>query len=268
MGPARHRSLDPYAPPGANAGASVVEAAVVELPPGIQRHRLDAAAYATLMRSLTLRGVVVTAIMYVFALGFFERLGLLDDPATAIPNLVAIPAIFICAHLFVRARRKAVFAAFELLTSARALRRVGPHVGAAEALRPEVTSIFETRMGLFLVCEEVKCDLLVSRALGGYDEIRARLAEWAPIEEGRGMSGWWRSARASFRQRQRTLRRGTALERDPSLAAELDLVRAVSNEMWKNYAGGRNWVRLARLAFAFGALVFVAAQVLTLLLSR
>jgi hypothetical protein len=268
MGPAHNRSLDPYAPPGASAGSFPTDAAHSELPPGIRRYRLDAAEYAKVLRRMNLRGFLVAALMYVFFQGLLLWNGLLDDPVTAIPNLVAIPIVFLVVHGYVRLRRKAVVASFELLVSERVLRRVGPHVGAAEALRPEVTSIFETKMGLFVVSKTVRSDLFVSRALGGYDEIRAHVAPWAQITRAVGWSGWWGSVRASFRQHARDVRRGTVLEQDPSLAAELDLVRAVSSETWKNYSSARPWTRLLRITLAIAIFVVAAARVLLLFSSR
>jgi hypothetical protein len=236
----------------------------MELPAGIRRYGLDAGEYAKVLRSATVRGFVVMALMYLFFVGFLEFNGLLEERLVAIPNLVAIPLVFVVIHAYVRRMRRALFAAFEVLVSERVLRRVGPHVGAAEALRPDVTSIFETKTGFVLVCKDVGSALFISRAVGRYDEIRAHVAPWAPIEPAPGLSGWWRAVLASFRQRTR-VGHGVVLQRDPSLAAELDLVRAVSNERWRNYSSARVWLRLMWIILAFAIFVFLAGQALLLL---
>ncbi|HSY24701.1 MAG TPA: hypothetical protein VK841_21390 [Polyangiaceae bacterium] len=265
MGPPQDRALDPYAPPRARRESPAADEPKVELPAGIRRYGLDAGEYAKVLRSATLRGFVVMALMYLLFVGFLEFNGLLEEPFIAIPNLVAIPLVFVVIHAYVRRMRRALFAAFEVLVSERVLRRVGPHVGAAEALQPDVTSIFETKAGFVLVCKDVGSALFVSRAVGRYDEIRAHVAPWAPIEPASGLSGWWRAVLASFRQRTRNVGQGAAALRDPSLAAELDLVRAVSSERWKNYSSARVWMRLMWVILAFAIFVFLTGQALLLL---
>ncbi len=120
-------------------------------------------------------------------------------------------------------------------------------------------------MGFVLVCDPVRSALFVSRALAGYDEIRSHVAEWAPIEPARGLSGYLRGVIASFRQRVRDVRQGALAQRDPSLAAELDLVRGLSNERWKNYTNVRSWTRPLWFVFASVLFVFLIGQLLLLL---
>jgi hypothetical protein len=272
MGPPHDRALDPYAPPrareGVNGGSAGVDAADTELPPGVRRYRLNAVGYARLLRLAAIRSFVVMALTYLIVISLFEWNGMMDEPLVAVPNLVVVPLVFLGVYGYVRRMRRALFAAFEILVSERVIRRVAPHVGAAEALRPEVTSIFETNTGLTLVSREAKSALFVSRALDGYEQIRGLVAEWAPIEPAGGLAGWWRAARASSRQRvrdARDTRRGTVLERDPSLAAELDLVRSASNEAWKNYSNVRVWIRILWFLVALSILVLLAGQALLLL---
>src|SRR5580700_7883843 len=115
MGPPQDRALDPYAPPRAQREPPAADEPAMELPAGIRRYGLDAGEYAKVLRSATVRGFVVMALMYLFFVGFLEFNGLLEERLVAIPNLVAIPLVFVVIHAYVRRMRRALFAAFEVL---------------------------------------------------------------------------------------------------------------------------------------------------------
>jgi hypothetical protein len=124
---------------------------------------------------------------------------------------------------------------YDLLLGARVLRRTLATLQPAEVLRPEVTSVFETRDGLLVCCEGPRRALFITRALDGYDDVRATIATWRPIEPLRGWAAWRRSVREARRQGMRGAVIGTALESDPSLAAELETLRGLSDPAWRSY---------------------------------
>jgi len=217
---------NPYAPPGAPGAPA---APVMPLPEGVRRVRLDPVRYrafvrARLVRSYVLLGVAVVAVVYVMRDAF--------SGGTFAVWLGIVAAGIALGVVRVRRLNARAFETYELLVGPRAIRRVVAGVPPAEVLRPEVTGAFETRWGVWLTCTTPRCALYVARAVDGYDELRAALAAWAPIEVLGGGRAWWRSRRASVRQAPRDPVHGTALAADPTLGPELELLRHASSTAW------------------------------------
>jgi hypothetical protein len=145
---------------------------------------------------------------------------------------------------------------YDLLVGARVLRRTAASATPAEVLRPEVTSIVETRDGLLVCCEGVRRALFITRTLDGYDDVRAELATWQVIESLRGWAAWRRGGREARRQGMRGAVIGTCLASDLSLAAELETVRRLSDSSWRTYGALRKRGR-ALMAIGFGILLVV-----------
>jgi hypothetical protein len=144
---------------------------------------------------------------------------------------------------------------YELLVGGRAIRRTVAYVPPAEVLRPEISGAFETSDGLWLTCTTPRRSLLVPRAVEGYDEVRAVIAAWQPIEAVRGWTAWRRTRVEMLHQEPRDVVGGTVLAGDPSLALELEALRHASDRSWAAYPQvsfrqRRRRVRVALLACA------------------
>jgi hypothetical protein len=145
---------------------------------------------------------------------------------------------------------------YELLMSDRVLRRSG--VGTvAELLRPEVTEIVETRLGLWISCATPRRSLFVTRALDGYGDVRDAVSKWGPIRA----LGWWPAFRHARRQMlhqgPRDAVQGTALATDESLGREVEAVRAASAGGFGAATGGSSRAGHTLAAFAFLIMVFL-----------
>jgi len=119
-------------------------------------------------------------------------------------------------------------ASYELLVSARVLRRstgIGP---IAEVLRAEVSEIVETNLGLWVSCARPRRSLFVLNAVDGYTDVRHALSAWGPIRPLRGWEAGRYARREARYQGPRDAVIGTALATDSSLVAELGAVRAAS----------------------------------------
>jgi hypothetical protein len=151
--------------------------------------------------------------------------------------------------LFARRTDSPQLLTYELLVGTRVVRRTVAGSQPAEVLRPEVTSILETADGLWLSCDVPRRALFVSRAVDGYEDVRAEVGKWRAIEA-LGAAGAWRHASTQGpAQASRDAIQGTALGSDPSLGAELELVRGASSTSWENYVTTPVLRRLRRVAF-------------------
>jgi hypothetical protein len=238
--------MNPYAPP-APAPQHVPQA---ELPAGMRRFRLAREPYLALVRRLFIRRQVV--VLGVVALVVLGMLGLSGLPVAMPAGIVAVVLVAMVPISWLRMRAMAdrQLAMFELVVSPRVVRRSMPLLGTAEVLRPEVTRIVETPRALSLVSTTPRRTVSVARVVEGYDELRALVAGWGPIETLRGWSafafawGQLRHARPRDRIEQ-------ALAQDATLLDELTAVRAVSADPGGGY--GRVF-KVRRLLLVVGVL--------------
>ncbi|MGH7437487.1 MAG: hypothetical protein ACRENE_17560 [Polyangiaceae bacterium] len=233
--------FNPYAPPQATSDAPTALPAGVEggLPPGVRRFRLDPALQRVHARRRVLRSMrVIGPVMLVMMYGVTS---FASGPAGA--NLSPFITLFVVGFFLLRvwvgvARRSSVeLVSYELLVGPRVLRRMLAETQPAEVLRPEVTSIVELEDGLFVCCDSVKRSLYVTRALAGYEDVKAALEEWKPIEPAVG--GWLAKRRRARRegglQGTRDAVAGTVLAADASLVVDLEQIRNASSAAWRTF---------------------------------
>jgi hypothetical protein len=217
---------NPYAPP---SDGPYVPPPGAALPADFRRFRLDPIAYRSFAtRALLLRSAFVLGTTIAFA-----GLVVLVLPDSAYVFFVVPVVIALVLPTFVRVRspRSPELVSYELLASPRVLRRTVVGLLPAEILRPEVTRIVESKLGLWVFSTTPLRALFVVSALDGYADVRAALATWRPIEP---LAGGGRAARRLVRQStglqgSRDAVHGTSLAADASLREELELVRAVSS---------------------------------------
>jgi hypothetical protein len=213
---------NPYAPPRDDVAAPLARG---PLPEGIRRYGLDPAKLRALLdrqwRSLVVRLLLFLAIYLVI----MKVVGFIDLSTTffLVPVLVAYVVV---AALFrrwrVRSQEGPVLQGYELLVAPRAIRRTALRVQPAEMLATEVTSIVEVPTGLSIEARGAGHRLFVVRALAGYEDLRAHVASWRPIET--------RSGIGAFLRRWSHLR-GEKMwgpVADPALAQELAALRALA----------------------------------------
>ena len=203
------------------------------LPSGMRRFRLDPPGYARLRAKTALRSLSVSLpVLGAVAVGN-AALGVWS----AEPGACLFGVLF-AGILYAAVRRASgpELVTYELLIGPRVLRRTLPNTQPAEVLRPEVTSIVETNEGLFVCCARPSRALFVTRALDGYDDVRAELATWTAIEPLRGWAAWRRGWRETQRQGARHAVAGTALADDASLREELETVRNIGDAGWRKYS--------------------------------
>jgi hypothetical protein len=167
-----------------------------------------------------------------------------------------------------RARRS-----YELLVGERAIRCTVAGVPPSEVLRPEVSGAFETSDGLWVTCATPRRSLVVSRAVEGYEEVRAVVARWQPIEAVRGWAAWRRTRAELVHQGPRDVVGGTVLAADPSLALELEALRHASDRSWAAYPQvsmrqRRRRVRVMLLAWAGFLLLMLVMRLCMSVASR
>jgi hypothetical protein len=196
------------------------------LPPGVRRFRLDPARYREkdhrLLAIIPVVGATILCNLAIVATG------------SSLPVYV-IGLALVLRILFGRDRRPpspAHLATYELFVGPRVLRRTEASKPPAEVLRPEVSAIVETRDGLHVSCDAPPRSLFLSRALDGYEDVRAELGAWRAIEPLRGWAAWRRASDESH-EGPRDAISGTSLASDPSLAHELELVRSASSMDWR-----------------------------------
>jgi len=218
------------------------------LPLGVRRFHLDPLRHREYASARVLRSVLV------FALAL--ALVLVPAVVAGLP-LGASMALFVgataCAAtpglLFARRTNSPQLLTYELLVGTRVARRTVAGSQPAEMLRPEVTAIFETSDGLWLASTTPRRALFVSRAVDGYADVRAEFASWRVIEPLGGARAWRHATRDGAAQGPRDAIQGTALGSDPSLGAELELVRGASSTHWEQYVATPVLRRLRRVAF-------------------
>ncbi|HEX8796841.1 MAG TPA: hypothetical protein VF765_38080 [Polyangiaceae bacterium] len=217
--------MNPYAPP-APAPQHVPQAV---LPAGMRRYKLAREPYLALVRRIFFRRqVVVLAVMLAVVTGWLSLIGVASLLPMGIAAVV-LSALVVVSWLRLRAQADRQLAMFEVVVSARVVRRAMPLLQPAEMLRPEVTRIVETRRALSLVSTTPRRTVSVARVIDGYDELRAQLATWGTIETLRGWSAFafaWGQLRHA-RPRDRI---EGALASDVTLLDELTAVRTVSGD--------------------------------------
>jgi hypothetical protein len=245
---------NPYASPGA---PSSLPAAPAPLPPGARRLRIDPARFRAFVARWMFRFFAITGGSFVFAEEVFVRFEAPHEPFWPWRDLLLgliFVGIALVMGVFLQAFRRGG-RTYELLVGERAIRRTLAGVPPAEVLRSEISGAFETSDGLWLTCTTPRRSLFVWRAVEGYDEVRAVIAAWQPIEAVRGWTAWRRSRVELLHQEPRDVVGGTLLARDPSLALELEALRHASEWSWAAYPQvsfrqRRRRVRVALLAWA------------------
>jgi hypothetical protein len=229
--PADLTVVNPYAPPA--PPPAVVPEAV--LPAGMRRFRLAPEQYRALVRGILIRRYLVIGLLYVLMLGLLWSLGLLVEFTIGIAVAAWIGS-FVLSWLRTRAVVARQLVMFEIIMSARVLRRVMVGLPVAEVLRPEVTRIVETPRALCVVSTTPRRTMSVVRAVDGYEAVRAQVATWGTIESLRGWKAFafaWGQLR-HMRPRDRI---EGALATDPTLGDELTAVRTVSRDGGGGYGG-------------------------------
>jgi hypothetical protein len=224
-------TFDPYAPPA----APIEPAAGVEgtLPPGVRRYRLDPARFRALATRLALRRLALVAVL---PLGVALLLATGGERGFFVPVvLLGVGWSLFIALAKARSASAPELVSYEMLAGPRVLRRTMIGRQPAEVLRPEVSAVFEVKGGLWVACSEPRRAVFVSRAVDGYDDLRATLAAWRPIEPLRGWAAWRFGVAQASRQAPRGAVTGTALASDASLFEELERVRAASSAAWTRY---------------------------------
>jgi hypothetical protein len=230
---------NPYAPPAA-ASFALPEG---PLPAGVRRFRIDPARARVLVRSTLVRRQVVALVVMVMLLGIYRVLGLATELSIVIVGIVWVMGVGLAWMRLAGITRRQV-ETFECLVSERVIRRIVVGALPAEILRPEITRVVEAKWGMWVICAQPRRALGLSRAIAGYDELRATLASWKPVE---GIGGWsaMRLPYAHMRQMgPRDVVDGTALAADAGLREELAMIRAVSADRGAGYGPVRDARRL------------------------
>jgi hypothetical protein len=148
----------------------------------IKVHHFAAAQGRVLFaRSLSLQ-LALTALIGITLTWWDASHGWLGKPSAWVTLLVLLGGMVL---LSVRSARRMVRQAmtYQLTVGPNVLRMAGQGLVTTEALRPRVTRIVETSRGLRVY--DGSAFVVVPRSLVGYGEVRARLAEWAPIVRSR-----------------------------------------------------------------------------------
>jgi hypothetical protein len=227
--PADLTVVNPYAPPA--PPPAVVPEAV--LPEGMRRFRLAPGPYRALVRRIVIRRYVIIGLLYLLLLGMLSSLGLQIEFSAGVAVAVWVGA-FVLTWLRTRVAVERQLVMFEIIMSARVLRRVMVGLPVAEVLRPEVTRVVETPRAISLLSTTPRRTITVVRAIDGYDAVREQVATWGKIETLRGWSAFafaWGQLR-HLRPRDRI---EGALATDPTLLDELTAVRTVSRDGGAGY---------------------------------
>jgi hypothetical protein len=250
---------NPYAPPAVAAFVMPER----PLPAGMSRHRLVPERAKALVREALLRRTLVTGILYVALIAVLMTM-------SRVANVVAVLVVVwvgTTAFTWVRVWRvaSARLATFEIVASARVVRRVMAGVVTAEVLRPEVTRMVETRRALWILCDHPRRSVGVPRTAEQYAELRAALAGWGPIEKAGGVSAMLAPIRYARRGGPRDVVDGTWLASDPTLLDELRLVRAASADAGVGFGVPvpvRRWRRVLLLWFVLVFMFLALWQIL------
>jgi hypothetical protein len=219
------------------------------LPLGVRRFHLDPLRHREFATARVLRPVLTTALGLVVCLAPFVLIGALSFGAATVVFVVMTAGAATPGLLFARRTDSPQLLTYELLVGTRVVRRTVAGSQPAEVLRPEVNAIVETSDGLWLSCDVPRRALFVSRAVDGYDDVRAELSKWREIQPLGPGAAWRHATIHGPAQASRDAIQGTALASDPSLGAELELVRGASSTSWENYVTTPVLRRLRRVAF-------------------
>jgi hypothetical protein len=219
------------------------------LPLGVRRLHLDPVRHREFATARILRPVLMVAVVVVVCLAPSVLGGGLSFGVAMTLFLAATVCAALPGLLFARRTDSPQLLTYELLVGTRVVRRTVAGSQPAEVLRPEVTTIFETAEGLWISCDVPQRSLFVSRAVDGYDDVRAELGKWHAIEPLGALAAWRFASAHGVAQASRDAIHGTALGSDPSLGAELELVRGASSTAWENYVTSPVLRRLRRVAF-------------------
>jgi hypothetical protein len=219
------------------------------LPLGVRRFHLDPLRHREFATAHVLRTDLALAVAFVVCLAPFVATGVLHFGAAMLLFVLATACAATPGLLFARRTDSPQLLTYELLVGTRVVRRTVAGSQPAEVLRPEVTSIVETPEGLWLSCEVPRRALFVSRAVDGYDDVRTEVGKWHAIEPVGFAAAWRHASTHGAAQASRDAIQGTALGSDPSLGAELELVRGASSTSWENYVTTPVLRRLRRVAF-------------------
>jgi hypothetical protein len=191
-----------------------------------RRFRLDpeAARSAATRQALQRFGLVLA---FLAVLEVSQQLAARQVWPSLVWAIVSVPLLALFAVSVWRARRAAGSSDLELLLSARVLYR-NTQGRVAEILRPEVTDIVRTPLGIWVTSTTPRRSLFVSRAFDGFADVEESLRAWRPLRELRGWAAVRHASRAARSEGPRDAVLGTALATDASLPAELDAVRAAS----------------------------------------
>ena len=230
---------NPYAPPAA-ASFTLPE---TPLPPGMQRYRIDPERARLMVRSAVIKRQLIACASGSIVIGIYAAIGIATGLTFAIVGVAWVIGMAVGWMRVAGITRKQVDT-FECLASDRVIRRIVVGAVPAEILRPEVTRIVEAKWGMWVLCAQPRRALGLSRAIAAYDELRAALGSWKPIEP---VGGWsaLRLPYAHMRQMgPRDVVEGTALASDAGLREELATIRAVSADRGAGYGPVPNPRRL------------------------
>jgi hypothetical protein len=200
----------------------------------IRKFRLDPVLYRPVARHHVLRAGAVWAVFG----GGWCALGLLytgHGVVTFVPPLVLLAVPFLALLSLDRSVATAI-ANYELVLSARVLRRASQTSAGAEVLRPEVTRIVETPRGLWVLSERPRRTVFVTRAIDGYADVRETLMTWGAIDSLTGLAAWRFQRRNAGYEALRDGRAGTVLATDATLVEELTRVREASRDRAVGFA--------------------------------
>lgn len=223
MSPSSH---NPYAAPAPPGGPLPQPG---PLPPEVLRVRFDPELHRKTVRARLARFLVTfVSVILLVDFGLFRPL----DLAGSWTWLVVVATGLVIVTIRVQRMARRSLATYELLVGPRVMRRTLAGFAPSEVLRPEVSRAFETRWGIWLVCDAPAHAFFVACAVAGYDELRATLGTWTTIETLRGWTAWRRASAVQARQGTRDTVPGTALASDVTLANELEEVRRASSTAW------------------------------------
>lgn len=241
-------SSNPYAPPDPSYAPG---AFVAPLPAGVRRFTLDPVK----LRALVVRRVVVT--YGVIGLGAVGASVAMNGVVGLFAGVGIAVAVVVSLLLGQRRSVKLQQATYELLLGPHAMRRTLGGFLPAEILRDEVTGIYETHLGLWIMCAAAARSLFVVKAVEGFAEVRAELATWHPIEAHGGLQAWRTGRLGAKRQGARTDAAAGAAPIDAAVAAELVGLRAASSTAWQAYPTRASVPRGKLVLVLWGLLIVV-----------
>jgi hypothetical protein len=199
----------------------------------IRKFRLDPVLYRPVARRHVLWFALKIALP--FGGGWCALYAFSEHSVATFAPLVVVALPFLALFSLDRSVATAI-ASYELLLSARVLRRASQTSAGAEVLRPEVTRIVETPRGLWVTSERPRRTVFVVRAIDGYADVREKLMTWGPIETLAGFAAWrFQRSHAGY-EGLRDGRTGTVLASDATLVEELTRVREASRDRAVGFA--------------------------------